>query len=51
MMIRWLVLMALLAGCATQQVAQADCKNEVDGPTSRPLGHREALRPRPQWSL
>ena len=31
MMIRWLVVMALLAGCATQQAAQPDCKMKWTG--------------------
>jgi len=31
MMIRWLVVMALLAGCATQQAAQSDCKMKWTG--------------------
>jgi len=31
MMIRWLVVMALLAGCTTQQAAQPDCKMKWTG--------------------
>jgi len=30
-MTKWLVMMALLAGCATQQKAQSDCKTEWRG--------------------
>jgi hypothetical protein len=30
-MTKWLVMMALLAGCATQQKAQSDCKTEWTG--------------------
>ena len=30
-MTKWLVMMALLAGCATQQQAQSDCKTEWTG--------------------
>jgi hypothetical protein len=30
-MTKWLVMMALLAGCATQQKTQSDCKTEWTG--------------------
>jgi len=30
-MVKWLVMIALLAGCATQQTAQPDCKMEWKG--------------------
>ena len=31
LLIKWLVMVALLAGCATQQKAQSDCKMEWTG--------------------
>ena len=52
-MTRWLVAMALLTGCATQQAAQPDCKMKWTGQPPVQVdsctGRGEDLTPGWQW--